>query len=479
MSWVVAIPSYNRPVEIAKKTLHTLSEGGVPASKIFVFVVADQLAEYKSTVDPSLYGHIIVGKKGLVNQRQFISDYFPKDKLIFSMDDDIKSIKKKVSDTKLATVKDLPAFISKGFAEMKKYHANLWGIPGYANTRFLRGGVSNSLKYIIGAVYGYKNLKDPALRLKFGDNQEDKERTMRFWLRDKSVVRLNDYAPYTQYYAPGGMENAQRKKDTKEFTAKLVEEFPGYLKQIQKPQYGIYDLMFLRKKADDEMKGEGFVRRVIEGEEDTSRTTLPIRNRKVFTETRDKLLEVLRDTTIPPLGSARKSIKQDVSRADIIGSIGRTITLGFGDTRHGVKEYATNKRHPELLRRLAAFGNAVVPVGWDYNAITLNEGVKARKHKDRKNLGPSVIIGIGDFTGGAIRVWDEDDANPKDYNLHDHPVMFNGGRLFHQTQPFKGERYTMIFYKQLWEGNVKGVLMEGRGELDEDEESDCEGGIFA
>jgi hypothetical protein len=37
----------------------------------------------------------------------------------------------------------------------------------------------------------------------------------------------------------------------------------------------------------------------------------------------------------------------------------------------------------------------------------------------------------------------------------------------------------MIFYKQMWEGKVKGVRMVGKGEMDDEEEEECEGGIFA
>ena len=194
----------------------------------------------------------------------------------------------------------------------------------------------------------------------------------------------------------------------------------------------------------------------------TERKTLPIRNKARYNEAKEKLLEVLRRSTVPRIEKLREGHH---SRANKLGTIGRTTTFGFGDTRHGIKEYATNKKNPELLKALADFGNTIVPLGWEYNGITLNHGVKAKKHKDTKNLGDSVIIGIGDFTGGDIEVWDENDKDPKIFSLHDKPVMFNGGLLFHQTTPFKGERYTMIFYKQLWEGDVKGVRMRGRGRI--------------
>jgi hypothetical protein len=217
--------------------------------------------------------------------------------------------------------------------------------------------------------------------------------------------------------------------------------------------------------------------------ENVERKILPIRNKARYEKTRENLLDILRQTTVPSLG--KPGTEKTYNRARKLGSIGRTMTLGFGDTRSGIKEYATNKRHPELLRALAEFGNSVVPVNWEYNGITLNHGVKANKHKDTKNLGPSVIIGIGDFTGGDIKVWDEHDKDPKVISLHDQPVMFNGGLLYHQTTPFKGERFTIIFYKQMWEGSVRGVKMRGSG-MSSPEHLTCypgydclTGGIFA
>ena len=167
---------------------------------------------------------------------------------------------------------------------------------------------------------------------------------------------------------------------------------------------------------------------------------------------RDNLLTILRNSTIPKIHS----------RIAQIGPIGRTTNFGHGDTRNGVKDYVTNGRQPELFRALAELGNLVVPVGWDYNGITLNHGVLAKKHKDSKNLGPSIIIGIGDFQGGAIRVWDAADEDPQEFDLKDTPIMFNGGLLYHETVPFTGERYTIIYYKQLFEGKAAGVEMIGR-----------------
>ena len=476
MTWVVAIPSYNRAKEIVKKSLNCLKEGGVPASRIYVFVVKEQLEEYRSIVPKELYNKMIVGVKGLVNQRQFINDYFNKGQDIVCMDDDIRDIKKlktyNAKDTtanRIESVDDIGAFFSMAFKVMKENGANIWGIVGYANAMYMKDTVTTDLKYIIGALYGIHNTKDPQLRLKYGDNQEDKERTALYFDRDGTVVRFNNYAPVTTYYAPGGMESPDREKDTKKYTELLVEKYPQYFKQVYKKSRGIYDLKFLKGPTTKAKTGGASV-------EDTGINELPIRNEEQYEKAKEALLEELHNTIIPKL----RGTKTSPGRANVIGSIGRTITFGYGmRTYKGYGEFVSNKKHPELFELLVDFGNTVVPKGWSYETITLNEGVKAKKHKDGKNNGDSVIIGIGDFTGGDIKVWDAEDKNGKAYNLHDQPLMFNGATHYHQTMPFKGERYTMIFYRQKRHGTIKGISMIVRGEIIEDEDDEIAGGIFA
>jgi len=457
MNWIVAIPSYKRPKELQKKTLSTLHDGKVPASRIYVFVVKEDFEDYKASLDSSFYNQIVVGELGLVNQRQFIQNHFPKDKLIVQIDDDIRQVVKKVSDTQLTEVKDICKLYDEAFSIMKKEGANIWGIYPSANPYYMGDSYTTNLRYLPGGMFGIKNTKNPAYKIRLGDNQEDKERTLRYYAEDKKIIRLNNISIKTTNYAPGGMSvNPNRKAETKERTEKLVEEFPDYITQIYKPAHKIYDIKFRTGK----IMGGSAVRN-IEGEDDVKIRYTEIRNREEYNKAKENLLEVLRRTTLPKISMGT------YSRGSKLGNIGRTITFGFGDTRHGIKEYMTNQRYPELFKRLAEFGNRVVPKGWEYNGITLNEGMKAKKHKDSKNLGPSVIVGIGDFTGGGIKVWDANDENPRVLPLHDKPLMFNGGLLYHETQPFKGERYTMVFYRQMWEGQPKDVSLRGKGLWDE------------
>ena len=213
--------------------------------------------------------------------------------------------------------------------------------------------------------------------------------------------------------------------------------------------------------------------------ENTDRDFIPIRNTSAMETAREHLLDELRKVTIPRLGKPTKittntmGYKTVTNRPDVIGSIGRTITFGYGMRKfRGFGEFVANGKFPEVFKALVKYGNTIAPRGWKYSTITLNHGVKAKKHKDTFNVGRSIIVGIGDYTGGRVKVWDKDDKNPIEADIHDKPLMFNGAKLFHQTTPFKGERYTLIYYNQKPGATVGDMQMVGRG----DESS---GGVFA
>jgi hypothetical protein len=93
MSYVIAIPTYNRPNECRDKTLTTLLNGGINKNKIYIFVANKRQEKmYEEIIPKNMYGEIVVGKLGITNQRKFISKYFPEGQYIISMDDDIEEL---------------------------------------------------------------------------------------------------------------------------------------------------------------------------------------------------------------------------------------------------------------------------------------------------------------------------------------------------------------------------------------------------
>jgi len=236
--FVIAVPSYKRACVLREKTLNTLRS--LDSCLITIFVASEEeKAEYARTIPRDMYGVIVVGVIGLVNQRRFIQDYYPIGTNILMMDDDIEGFES-------LRAFQLFDFIVDGFEKMRDSGCNIWGIAPSANRFFLNDSESLSLKYLIGCFFGILN--DRPIDLIYGDSQEDKERTLRYWVRDRKILRFNWIAPKTKYYADGGIMaiNPQRKKDTERDTGLICAEFPNLVRQIRKKD--TYDIRFRHGK---------------------------------------------------------------------------------------------------------------------------------------------------------------------------------------------------------------------------------------
>ena len=242
MDWVIAVPSYKRPDILRKKTLKTLQDGGIDMSRVTVFLANGEEAVSYGTLPVTT----VVGVPGLAAQRQFIQDYYPAGQLIVMIDDDICAIKRKQGD-KTVPVTDITKLFNEGFEHMGD--ANIWGVYALSKALFMKETVTRDCRYIVGALYGIRNLRDDRRKLQFGDSQEDKERTMRYWDADGQVVRLNYICPITKYFGTGGMASETRKAETEHWTRVLEATWPAHLTRIYKDKHGIWDLRFRRQTS--------------------------------------------------------------------------------------------------------------------------------------------------------------------------------------------------------------------------------------
>lgn len=102
-----------------------------------------------------------------------------------------------------------------------------------------------------------------------------------------------------------------------------------------------------------------------------------------------------------------------------------------------------NARFPQLLRACKALIRERDPT-FTYNCIQVNKNQQTAPHRDRNNKGPSYIVGLGKYTGGNVVVVGED-GGKKSFNVRHRFVKFNGQNV-HYTEPFKGTRYTLVFF---------------------------------
>jgi len=81
-----------------------------------------------------------------------------------------------------------------------------------------------------------------------------------------------------------------------------------------------------------------------------------------------------------------------------------------------------------------------------FTSIQYNKNHRAARHRDAKNTGVSYIVGLGDYTGGELIIFDENEKNPVKHDIKGKFNTFDGSKYPHETSPFKGERYTLVFY---------------------------------
>ena len=92
-----------------------------------------------------------------------------------------------------------------------------------------------------------------------------------------------------------------------------------------------------------------------------------------------------------------------------------------------------------------------------FTSITINSDFSARIHRDRNNDGLSLVTAIGNYTGGNLLYWEDDDMTmsldgvsqhePQVIDLRDQLLFFNG-KCAHAVEAFEGTRYSIILYTQ-------------------------------
>ena len=136
IKYIIAIPSYKRENIILKNTINVLEEYNINPKIIYIFVAdKKEYSNYLSTLPEKYHKNIIIGIKGLDKQRNFITNYFPRNKYIIQMDDDIRKImiminynSKNRKENKTIKLRDLNSFIQDSYKELKKNKSYIWGV---------------------------------------------------------------------------------------------------------------------------------------------------------------------------------------------------------------------------------------------------------------------------------------------------------------------------------------------------------------
>lgn len=244
MTFVIAIPSYDREDTIQTKTLNLLKD--VNPSIIHIFVADDAQAEkYKCKLGTKY--KIIVGRKGITQQRNFIMDYFPVGAHIVSMDDDIERVVTLSNNGKMVTLDNIYEFIHQAFKDLEDRQLSLFGVYPTPNAFYLKNHdpITTNLKFIIGGFHGFINRR---LYLE-PKEKEDVHFTILNFMKDKGVIRYNHVSYKTKFHAKGGLglitERFEANQEAAEF---LSTEYPQYAR-IKVRKSGMWEIMLREFKT--------------------------------------------------------------------------------------------------------------------------------------------------------------------------------------------------------------------------------------
>lgn len=123
--------------------------------------------------------------------------------------------------------------------------------------------------------------------------------------------------------------------------------------------------------------------------------------------------------------------------------VGRSQTFGIVGKRCREPDYSRLCwKRAYLYKLLLDFAADYVDI--PFNAITVNQNYLAGPHRDKNNIGDSLVVAVGDYTGGELEILEGPLKGV--YNINREPIVGDFGKNLHQVLPFKGTRVSLVFY---------------------------------
>lgn len=404
MQYQIAIPSYSRPLELLAKTVSTLSRFSIDPSCITIFVVEDQLLDYQAVIPTHKF---VVGVPGIVAQRQFIESHYPPGTPIVSIDDDIE-------DFDLANFHSLSSFITCAFQLCLETDSFIWGTYPVWNPFFRKNKApaTTHLNFICAAFYGFIN-RPGLIPITHGEQKEDVERSIRYFLHDGVVLRFNQVGFKTRFYSKGGLgEFRGRLAASLEATQSLAQSFPD-LTSVKIRKNGMHEIVL--KKVP------------------TFKPVLPFYSGEKFTDD----AEILRLLDSAKFHHHKRKEGRSRSFGEYYG-----LTLGHVKARisREIGLSAHTKKNLALYGEICRIGEQICP--FKFEAIQVNKNVQTPPHKDANNSGLSCIIAFGEYEGLDLVVGGEI------YDIKNRALIFDGAHNTHWNTPHvSGTKYSIIFFK--------------------------------
>ena len=217
-----AVPSRSRADVIEGHTLALLRRLGVSNDDIDVWVVPEQV---------DAYSHLGVNLRqvsdtvGLRGARNSIARGYPKGSKVIQFDDDATNAYVGWKGQELALVTPMMWDDITGFAwdQCRLLGLGLWGSYPVCNDFFMQPYATTDLRRVSGGLFG-QVLRHDDTELLVCDEKEDYERTIRYYLRDNGVLRLNWLTLRVGYMTGDGGMSEYRTVESDRAGARRIHE---------------------------------------------------------------------------------------------------------------------------------------------------------------------------------------------------------------------------------------------------------------
>jgi len=242
MNYKIVIPSYNRLYPLIVKTLDFLFRHNIDHSKIYIFVHPFSYDEYVEVLKPKYPNlNIVESKCGIKNSRNYINDYFNEGDKIVEIDDDVEALLDLREDKPL---ENLNEFIEESFSMCGN---GIWGVSALTNKFFATLNDKFGLRSIVATFCGY--VLDKSIKLTL-DVMEDHQRTILYYLNDKTILKRGWVGIKTKYWTlSGGLQteyDREKRLQLQNFCAQEIANTYPHLVYQRTRKNGLKDLRFKR-----------------------------------------------------------------------------------------------------------------------------------------------------------------------------------------------------------------------------------------
>lgn len=426
---VVAVMSHKRPQLFSDNTLKYLTDVQTNF-KIHVFCsrAHDQAKYKKFFINHPLFAQLkfINAPDDYLEKCNMIYRYFKTDTNVFFMEDDVIELSfSRIGDNKLNKLINFDEFVHNSFSQCINQNCKIFGIYPVHNYYFMKNTVTTEFKFLIANAFGFISTKNNKKLILHSESKTDYERSVLYYLNYGGTMRFNYISAKTNNLKnKGGLNDdlVNRLESEALGVYYLLNMYPEYFK------YKDY-----HSTPYDEIK------------------TIKITPTDIY----DELYHKLRGWDIPP--NDRRSNVSGIAEVycwpgDVAyntwrykGNPCQSITFGtvvpFMKPKEDLQDCVSNKNFPFYHKILKEYIRKIIP-DKEFSHITVNRNLKCLPHKDKNNVGESTIFSFGDFTGGELNV------SGVKHDIYKKPMTFNGCKEVHYTEPFEGDRFSIVVYNK-------------------------------